>query len=147
MQDELNEPLGLMPGAAAAPPAGRLRAAGGTALGAAALAAAIGLVTLARRDSATGGEPYAVAKVDVAPPTAPPSPDATASAHEAAAPPIASVDQVEAASGVKVSRAGGGGPPDARIIDVERALAVRLVPRPTRASSRSRARPVAARRR
>jgi uncharacterized protein len=116
VQDELNEPLGLASSAAA----------GRAALGAAVLATAIGLVALARRDSPLGGEPYAVAKVEVAPPSAPLAPDATASLHEAAAPPIATASQVEAASGVKVTRAGGGVPPDARIIDVERALAVRL---------------------
>ena len=127
MRDELNEPLGLVSGAAAAPPAGRSRAAGRAVLAAAALAAAIGLVTLARRDSPLDGEPYAVAKVEVAPaPSGPAAPDVTASVHEAAAPPIASADQVEAASGVKVTRPGGGGPPNARIIDVERALADRL---------------------
>ena len=37
---------------------------------------------------------------------------------------------MEAASGVKVTRVGGGGPPDALIIDVARALAVRLEPAP-----------------
>src|ERR1700728_586323 len=127
VRDELNEPLGLVSGAAAAPPAGRSRAAGRAVLAAAALAAAIGLVTLARRDSPLDGEPYAVAKVEVAPaPSRPAAPDVTASVHEAAAPPIASADQVEAASGVKVTRPGGGGPPNARIIDVERALADRL---------------------
>ena len=68
-----------------------------------------------------------MAKVEVAPaPPGPAAPDVTASVHEAAAPPIASADQVEAASGVKVTRPGGGGPPNARIIDVERALADRL---------------------
>lgn len=124
MRDELNEPLGFLSGAAAAPPAGRWRAAGRAVLAAAALAAAIGLVALARRDSPLDGEPYAVAKVEVAPaPSAPAAPDVTASVHEAA---IASADQLEAASGVKVTRPGGGGPPNARIIDVERALADRL---------------------
>ncbi|MGA8586234.1 MAG: divergent polysaccharide deacetylase family protein [Roseiarcus sp.] len=124
MRDELYEPLRLVSGAATAPPAGRWRAAGRTVLAAAALAAAIGLVTLARRDSPLDGEPYAVAKVEVAPaPSGPAAPDVTASVHEAA---IASADQVEAASGVKVTRPGGGGPPNARIIDVERALADRL---------------------
>ena len=126
MWDELNEPLGLASGAAAAPPVDRWRAAGRAAIGAAALAAAIGFVTLARRDSPLGGEPFAVAKVEIAPPAASAAPDPGARAHEAAAPPIASADQVEAASGVKVIRGGGGGPPNARIIDVERALAVRL---------------------
>jgi uncharacterized protein len=123
--DDLNEPLGLAPGAATASSAGRWHGSGRALLGAAVLAATIGLVTLARRDSPLGGEPYAVAKIEVAPPT-PLTPAATASFHEAEAPPIASAGQVEAASGVKVTRAGGGPPPDARIIDVERALAVRL---------------------
>jgi uncharacterized protein len=125
VQDELNEPLGVAFGAAAPPPAIQWRLAGAAALAAAALAAAIGLVTPARRDLPPGGEPYAVAKVEAAPP-APVSPAPAASAHEAAPPPIASAGDVEAASGVKVTRAGGGGPPNARIIDVERALAVRL---------------------
>jgi polysaccharide deacetylase 2 family uncharacterized protein YibQ len=125
VQDELNEPLGLAFRDPTAPPR-RWRAAGRTVLGAAALAVAIGLVMLARRDSPLGREPYAVAKVEVAPPPAPLAPDATASVHAAAPPPIASAAQVEAASGVTVTRVGGGAPPDARIIDVEQALAVRL---------------------
>ena len=126
MQDELNEPLGLVSGAAAAPPAGQWRTGRRAVLAGAALAAAVGLVALARRDSPMGGEPYAVAKVEIAPPAAPLAADPARSVHEAAAPPIASAGEVEAASGVKVTRAGGGGPPNARIIDVERTLAVRL---------------------
>ena len=129
MQDELNEPLGLA-FVAAAPAARRRRAAGMAALAVAALAFSIGVVKLAGRDSPLGGEPYAVAKVEVAPPAVPLAPTAATSAHEAAAPPVASAGEVEAASGVKVTRAGGGGPPNARIIDVERALAVRLNPAP-----------------
>jgi uncharacterized protein len=126
VQDELNEPLGLVSGAAAAPPAGQWRTGRRAVLAGAALAAAVGLVALARRDSPMGGEPYAVAKVEIAPPAAPLAADPARSVHEAAAPPIASAGEVEAASGVKVTRAGGGGPPNARIIDVERTLAVRL---------------------
>jgi uncharacterized protein len=125
VRDELNEPLGLGSGAAAATPAARWRAAGRVVLGAAALAAAIGFVTLARRQSPLGGEPYAVAKVEVAPPPAPSASNPSARADEAE-PAVASAVQVEAASGVKVTRAGGGGPPNARIIDVERTLALRL---------------------
>ena len=71
VRDEMDEPLGLVSGAVAAPPAGRWRAAGRAVLAAAALAAAIGLVTLARRDSPLDGEPFAVAKVEVAPAPAP----------------------------------------------------------------------------
>ncbi|HEY1454013.1 MAG TPA: divergent polysaccharide deacetylase family protein [Roseiarcus sp.] len=127
MRDELNEPLGLASCATTAPPAGQWRAVTSAVVAAAALAATIGFVTLARRESQLGGEPFAVATVEVAPaPSGPAAPDVTASAHAAAPPPIAAAEQVEAASGVKVTRAGGGGPPNARIIDVERALAVRL---------------------
>jgi hypothetical protein len=91
--------------------------------------AAIGLFALARRDAPLGGEPFAVAKVEVLPAAPkPPAPDVPAGAHEAAAPPIASAEQVEAASGVKVTRASGGGPPKALIIDVAKALAARLAP-------------------
>jgi uncharacterized protein len=129
VQDELNEPLGLTSSTARPPAPAQWRAAGMAALAAAALGAAIGLPALAKRDVLLGGEPYAVAKVEVAPPPAPLPPDATASVHEATTPPIASAGEVEAASGVKVTRAGGG-PPGARIIDVERALAVRLNPAP-----------------
>jgi uncharacterized protein len=126
VRDEPNEPLGLASGATTAPPAGQWRAVTRAVVAAAALAATIGLVTLARRDSQLGGEPFAVATVEVAPaPSGPAAPDVTASAHAAAPPPIAAAEEVEAASGVKVIRAGGG-PPNARIIDVERALAVRL---------------------
>jgi polysaccharide deacetylase 2 family uncharacterized protein YibQ len=135
VRDEMNEPLGHVCGGGAAQAAGRRRKAGRTVAGAAALAAAIGLVALTRTSSPLGGEPSAVAKIEVAPTAAPappklPPPEATASVHEAAAPAIASADQVEAASGVKVTRVGGGGPPDALIIDVARALAVRLGPAP-----------------
>lgn len=100
----------------------------GRGVGAAAVVAAIGLIALARRDAPFAGEPFAVAKVEVLP--APPQPKATAvsaAAHEVVAPPIASAAQVEAASGVKVTR-GSGGAPKALIIDVPRALAARLAP-------------------
>jgi uncharacterized protein len=133
VRDEMNEPLGPVCGGGAAPAAGQWRRAGRAVAGAAALAAAIGLIALSRVGSPLGGEPFAVAKVEVAPAPAPPKlppPEATASVHEAAAPAIASADEVEAASGVRVTRIGGGGPPDALIIDVARALAVRLEPAP-----------------
>jgi uncharacterized protein len=131
VRDELNEPLGLASGVATVSPAGGWRAGGGALLAAVALAASVGLVTLARRDSPLGGEPFAVTKIEVAPtPSAPAAANVAARARDAEAPPIASAGQLEAASGVKVTRAGGGSPPNARIIDVERALAVRLDPAP-----------------
>jgi uncharacterized protein len=128
VRNELNEPLGVVSGALAAPPAGRMRA---TALtGAAAVAVAIGLFAVARRDSPLNGEPFALAKIEILPtPRRLVASDVPAGAHEAIAPPIASAEQVEAASGVKVTRTNGG-PPKGLIIDVARALGVRLAPAP-----------------
>jgi polysaccharide deacetylase 2 family uncharacterized protein YibQ len=127
VRDEMDEPLGVAAGSTAAPPARRWRVR--ALVGIAVLAAAIGLIALARRDAPPGGEPFAVAKVEVVPapaPHEPAPPEASKSAHDAAAPPSASADQVEAASGVKVTRGGGGGAPHALIIDVPQALAGRL---------------------
>ncbi len=130
MWDELDEPLGFVSGAAAALPAGRVRLTGGAAIGAAILAIAVGLVTLPRRDLPLSGEPFALAKVEVLPaPRKLPPPEITASVRETVAPPVASAEQVEATSGVKVTR-GGGGPPKALIIDVARALGLKLAPAP-----------------
>ena len=132
MWDELDEPLGFTAGALVAPPAGRIRVTGRTVAGAVAVALALGLFALARRDAPLDGEPFAVAKVEVLP--APPKPEASvvpavaAGAHEAVTPAIKSAAQVEAASGVKVTRGTGGRPPMALIIDVQRALAARLAP-------------------
>jgi uncharacterized protein len=127
--DELNEPLGLGSGALATSPIGRVRVSRRAVAGAAAVAVAIGLLALARRDAPLGGEPFAVAKVEVLPaPPKPPAAAVSAGAHEAVAPALASAEQVEAASGVKVTRGTGGGPPKALIIDVPRALAAKLAP-------------------
>jgi hypothetical protein len=127
--DELNEPLGFVSGATAALPAGRMRLTGTVVTGAAVMAVAIGLVTLGRRDSALSGEPFGLANVEVLPAPQKPAAPNVPGAREAITPPIASVDQVEAASGVKVMR-GNGGPPKALIIDVAKALGVRLTPAP-----------------
>ncbi len=127
--DELDEPLGFTAGALAPPPVGRIRVTRRAVAGAVAVALALGLFALARRDAPLGGEPFAVAKVEVLP--APPKPAAVAvpaGAHEAVAPAIELAAQFEAASGVKVTRGTGGRPPTALIIDVQRALAVRLAP-------------------
>ena len=132
MWDELYEPLGLASGAAAALPVGGIRVSWRAVAAAAAIALAIGLFALARSDAPPGGEPFAVAKVEVLP--APPKPTVAAvpaAAHEAVAPAIASAEQVEAASGVKVTRASGGSPPKALIIDVPRALSAKLAPAPS----------------
>ena len=132
VRDELNEPLGLASGAATVSPAGGWRAGGRAAprcrsscgLGRSCHARAAGLA--ARRRAVRGGENRSRAKLR----PRPRQPNVAARARDAEAPPIASAGQVEAASGVKVTRAGGGSPPNARIIDVERALAVRLDPAP-----------------
>jgi hypothetical protein len=135
--DELYEPLGLASGAAAALPVGGIRVNGRAVAAAAAITLTISLFALARSDAPPGGEPFAVAKVAVLPP--PPKPTVAALpaaahqtvAHETVAPAIASAEQVEAASGVKVTRASGGSPPKALIIDVPRALGAKLAPAPS----------------
>jgi len=122
--DELNEPLGFA-GSLAAPAAGQIRLTWRGIAAVAALTLAMGLLALPRRDAPPGGEPFAVARVEAAP--APPKSAAQEVPHaarEAVGPPIASAEQVEAASGVKVTR-GGAGPPKALIIDVARALAAK----------------------
>jgi hypothetical protein len=126
--DELNEPLGLVSGVAITPPVGRMHVTWRAVVGAAAVATAIGLFALTQLDAPFGGEPFAVAKVEVLPaPPKPTAPDVSTSARATTAPPIASAEQVEAASGVKVTR-GNGGPPKALIIDVPRALGISLAP-------------------
>jgi hypothetical protein len=128
--DELDEPLGFVSGAAAAAPAGRIHLTGTVAMGAAAVAVAIGLLSLSRRNLPLNGGPYALAKVEVLPaPRKPTVPDVRATVHETIASPIASAEQVEATSGVKVTR-GSGSPPKALIIDVARTLGVTLAPAP-----------------
>jgi len=125
--DELNEPLGF--GAPAAPPIGRARVIGGALACAAAVALAIGLFALAGRDAPLGGEPFAVAKVEVLPAPPKPAPPAVSPrAHEPIAPPIAAGAQVDAVSGVEVTRGSSGGAPKALIIDVARALAAQHAP-------------------
>jgi polysaccharide deacetylase 2 family uncharacterized protein YibQ len=125
----MDEPLGLVAGPRAAPVADLRRATRRALAIAGAAGATIGLIVLTRLGSPLGGEPFAVAKVEIAPapaPHEPAPPEASKSVREAMAPPIASADQVEAASDVKVTRVGGGGPPNGLIIDVPRALAHRL---------------------
>jgi polysaccharide deacetylase 2 family uncharacterized protein YibQ len=97
------------------------------AVGLALAAAGLALAAIVRSDNGGGGEPFAVARIEAAPPAALPSPPAAAPA--AALPPSATGDQIEAASGVKVVR-NGGGASDALIIDVPQTLGVRLVAAP-----------------
>jgi uncharacterized protein len=126
--DELDKPLGFS--TAAAPPVRRKRPTKGAAIGAAILAIAVGLLTLPRRDLALNGEPFAVAKVEILPaPQRTAAPDTTASVRQAVAPPLASVQQMDGISGVKVT-SGSGGPAKPLIIDVAQALGVKLAPAP-----------------
>ena len=102
---------------------------GGALACAAAVSLGIGLIALAGRDAPLGGEPFAVAKVEVLPaPPKPAQPAVSARAHEPVAPPVASAAQVEAVSGVEVTRGSSGGAPKALIIDVARALAADHAP-------------------
>jgi polysaccharide deacetylase 2 family uncharacterized protein YibQ len=126
MRDEVNEPLGMAPAPTAAAVGGPWRGIGRTVVAAAVVAAAIGLLTNGRRD----GETVATAKVESAPAPAPIAPSAPVNADAAAEPllpAIASASQVEAASGVKVTRSGGAAAPSrALIIDVPEALGITL---------------------
>jgi hypothetical protein len=125
LRDEVNEPLGLLPGPD--PRAGATM--GWTILSIAApvlVAVAMAAFTFGRQDAQPRGQSF-TARTEAAP-TAPvraeppPSP-ASASADNAALPPVATADQVEAASGVKVTRQGGATAPAPLIIDVQQALA------------------------
>ncbi len=133
MRDEVNEPLGqaqLAPSRAAA----LARRFGlRLILGLAALAAGAAALAIVKSDDRSGGEPFAVARIETAPPPAP------APVLPAAPPPrIATSDDNEAASGVKVVRNGGGGS-NALIIDVQQALGVHLAAAPdTRLVEKSR---------
>ncbi len=131
MRDEVNEPLGPAPGPTAASPGGGFGGMGRALVAASVLAAAISFLAPERRQASPNREPLAAAKVEIPPaPAAPSSSSAFAAAADPLLPAIASADQVEAASGVKVTRSGGAGAPRGLIIDVPRALGVALEPAP-----------------
>ena len=125
LRDEVNEPLGLLPG----PDQRAGVTMGWTILPIAApvlVAVAMAAFTFGRHDAQPRGRSF-MARTEAA--TAaplrakpPPSP-ASASADNAALPPAATADQIEAASGVKVTRQGGATAPAPLIIDVQQALA------------------------
>jgi polysaccharide deacetylase 2 family uncharacterized protein YibQ len=128
VRDEVNEPLGRTPLAPSL--AARLkRWARRLVVGLALVAAGLAFAAIVRNGG--GGEPFAVARIEAAPPAAPLASPAAASiaASVAAPPPSATGDQIEAASGVKVVR-NGGGASNALIIDVPQTLGVRLVAAP-----------------
>jgi hypothetical protein len=121
--DEVNEPLGLL-----SDPDPRPVAKTGWTLAIAAPAAvalAMAAFTVGRHDAAPRGESFA-ARTDA--PTAPvranpPPAPASVGVDKPPLPPIATADQVEAASGVKVTRPDGASAPIPLIIDVQQALA------------------------
>jgi hypothetical protein len=121
VRDPINEPLGQ------APPTRPRRTARTVAAVVGLLALAIGAAALQTVDWRRGGEPFAVARIEQ--PTAPTAASATLAAATAKidpAPAAGSADWVEAESGVKVVRSGGGGAGGAMIIDVPQALSLRL---------------------
>jgi hypothetical protein len=127
-RDELHEPLGMgAPQPSRAIPY-RLLAV----LGCAAIGVGVG-VYFVKTDDHMGGEPYAVAAVDMRPAAAPAVP-AVPAAPPAAAPATpsapSSASQVEVSSGVKVVRGGGGAAPGSLIISVPDAIGVHLTPAP-----------------
>ena len=127
MRDPVNEPLGQ---AAEARPRRTARIVVAVGL----LALAAGAVALARTvDWRRGGEPFAVARIERSPgASAAPAAAAATTAKADPALAAANADQVEAESGVKVMRSGGGGAGGSMIIDVPQALSLRLPPAPDR---------------
>jgi polysaccharide deacetylase 2 family uncharacterized protein YibQ len=128
-QDELHKPLGL-----AAPKPKRRIPIGSLVLLACAAILAGFVVFIVKTGDHFGGEPYAVASVDMHPPAPPPpavAPAPTSAGVAAPAPAAAaSANQVEVSSGVRVVRGGGGGAPGSLIIQVPDALGVHLTPAP-----------------
>ena len=126
-RDDLNAPLGLNRSPAPSKARWRLPAVAGGA----ALLAGFGWL-MAGAGAPYGGEPYAVAVIAAAPEAPPPAPVVSPPAAAAApvGPALSSGEQIEASSGVKVTRAGGAGAPGALIIQVPEALGLQLTPAP-----------------
>ena len=135
MRDEVNEPLGTIRrrgrlGRKSARPCPR------GAIGICAAALAVGGWALWHRAATNDGEPFAIARIEPAPvpPPSPPRPPlaiaSPAASQVGAATGVSSGPQVEASSGVKVVRSGGGSATNALIIEVPQALGVRLTPAP-----------------
>jgi polysaccharide deacetylase 2 family uncharacterized protein YibQ len=135
LRDEVNEPLGTV---SASRPRG-VKIGPALSRGAVGIGAVIlgtGAYVLWHRAATTSGEPFAVARIEPAPtPTSAPPQLAPVVGSPAAAVAVGGVssgDQIEASSGVKVTRGGGGGATNALIIEVPQALGVHLAPAPDR---------------
>jgi uncharacterized protein len=133
VRDEVNDPLGQTPLAPSPATAFAKRFGPRLLLGIAVVAVGVVAVVAVRSGARWSGEPYAVARIEKTPPA-----PAIASIRPPAVPPSvaaalpsssATAEQLEAASGVKVVR-NGGGASDALIIDVPQTLGVRLVAAP-----------------
>ena len=138
MSDELHQPLGLKPAREQRPEAVRETRGGGFPLsGAGIVYSLIGATIFAvggyiwAYGDPNGGWPRAVAKID------PYKPPAVAARSDPA--PTGTIErrterhtgqEVESQSGVKVTRAGGGGAPGALIIQLDQAASVSLTPAP-----------------
>lgn len=132
-RDDLNEPLGVNAPAhrAADRPWGWIAMSG-----LAALVASLGIFTYVAGDP-MGGEPYAVARIAPPMPAEPPKPERLREARAeettgtiAGARRAATAEEVEQASGVRVSRPGGERAPGALIIQIPEAVGLKLTPAP-----------------
>ncbi|MBV8663305.1 MAG: divergent polysaccharide deacetylase family protein, partial [Hyphomicrobiales bacterium] len=125
MRDEVNEPLGRARPARESAVERARRLGPRYALWTAVVALALCGGELARRAGASGGgEPFAVARIEAAPPA-----PVVASPPVEAPSPSAAAGALDAASTVKVVR-NGGAPSGPQIIDVAQALGIRLAPAP-----------------
>jgi uncharacterized protein len=123
--DDLNRPLGLSRAPKPRRPPYRAMS-----LAAVILAAVGTVIVLARsEDRPFGGEPYAVAHIDPPPPAPPKAASAPNVAAAQTSGPMSGAE-IEAQSGVKVVRNGGGRPPGALIIEVPDAVGIHLTPAP-----------------
>jgi polysaccharide deacetylase 2 family uncharacterized protein YibQ len=135
LRDEVNEPLGTFP----------TRPSPWTKIGPVVFRGVVGIGALAvgmggylvwNAAASNGGRPFAIARIEAAvapkppPPPPTPSPANPTPAQAGVTGGVSSGDQVEASSGVKVVRNGGGGATNALIIEVPQALGAHLTPAP-----------------
>lgn len=134
--DDLNDPLGWRPDAPPPPPRRIAWRAIGIGVGCAGVAAISALAWY--KNTGMGGEPFAIAKIERLPArdTAGPAPTAAAAGIDTMGamrvPANRAAGDVEAESGVRVVRSGGGQAPGALIIQVPDTLGVQLAPAPDR---------------